>query len=133
MLRLKANFLTLLVGAAFAFFLGEMLVRVFAPQQLISLRPDIWVADSSGLGWKLKPSLDIRVNLGERNVRLLTDEKGHRTGRGSAENPDVRMEFMGEYKGELYYRYDGHLNPRGNQAVAGYAAEKLAPFLADRS
>lgn len=59
---------------------AEVLVRWIAPQQLIRLRPDVWVPDHEGLGWRMASGLDTRINTGERTVRLRTDADGHRTG-----------------------------------------------------
>ncbi len=57
----------------------ELGVRVLAPQQLVLLRPDIWIPED-GLGWRHAPNLDTVVNTGERAVRLRTDGAGHRIG-----------------------------------------------------
>lgn len=55
----------------------EVLVRVFIPQQLILVRPDIWMPDSV-TGFRRCPEIDTRVNWGERPVRLVTDADGFR-------------------------------------------------------
>lgn len=59
--------------------LAEGVVRLLRPQQLIRLRPDVWVPHD-GLGWIQAPEIDTRINTGEREVRLLTDGEGHRVG-----------------------------------------------------
>ncbi len=74
----------------------EVVVRFAAPQQLILLRPDIWQGCPE-LGWCMAANLDTRVNTGEREVRLVTDEHGHRvSGRGAAAPPDVRILALGD-------------------------------------
>ena len=70
--------LTLAVSSLLALLLGEGLVRWLAPQQLIVLRPDIWIPADDGTGWRMAPGVDTRVNLGERTVHLGTDRRGHR-------------------------------------------------------
>lgn len=56
------------------------------PQQLISLRPDIWIPDDV-TGWRHAPNLDTRINTGDRDIRFLTDQDGYRTGIES--KPDI--------------------------------------------
>ncbi len=55
----------------------EGVVRIVWPQKLIVLRPDLWIPDDE-VGWRNAPNLDTKVNTGERDVRLLTDARGHR-------------------------------------------------------
>ena len=57
----------------------EGLVRSFKPQQLILIRPDIWIP-VEGVGWKMAPNVDTLINTGERDVWLITDQNGYRVG-----------------------------------------------------
>jgi hypothetical protein len=57
----------------------EGVTRVAMPQQLIILRPDIWVGVDT-LGWTHRDHVDTRVNTGERDVSFMTDEEGFRVG-----------------------------------------------------
>ena len=79
-LRVIASHLALTAGSILLMFvIIEGLVRVFIPQQLILIRPDIW-APKNVVGWQHAPNLDIKINTGEREIRLLTDANGHRIG-----------------------------------------------------
>lgn len=73
------SLIILFAGTAVALLLGEGLVRVFAPQQLVTVQPGIWRAVDS-LGWAHELSADTEVNTGERTVRFLTDREGFRVG-----------------------------------------------------
>lgn len=61
----------------FSLVMAEALVRVIAPQQLISLRPDIWRPDAK-LAHRHFANVTTTVNTGEREVHFLTDEDGYR-------------------------------------------------------
>jgi len=67
------------VASCFALLLCEGFVRLFLPQQLVLVRPDIWQSDSVS-GWKQAPFINTEVNTGERSVHLYTDKHGHRVG-----------------------------------------------------
>lgn len=71
------TFALALAGIAVALLLSESLVRWIRPQQLILIRPDIW-QPHDGLGWVMAPNLKTRVNTGEGQVCLRTDESGWR-------------------------------------------------------
>src|SRR4029077_11925711 len=49
------------------------------PQQLILVRPDIWMPADS-VGWLNRPNVRTRVNTGERTVSFYTDSAGFRVG-----------------------------------------------------
>jgi lysophospholipase L1-like esterase len=86
----------LVVSLAVSALVLEAAVRVVAPQQLVQLRPDVWVPRGSGLGHGLAPNLDTLVNTGEREVRLRTDEHGYRVGDPPAQPPDLRVLALGD-------------------------------------
>ena len=69
----------LLASALIGVLLSEGVVRVFAPQPLIQLRPDIWIP-VAGVGHQKAANVDTVINTGEGEVRLVTDERGHRIG-----------------------------------------------------
>ena len=77
--RWAGRLLLLVSSVGFSLVLAEGIVRLVRPQQLILLRPDVWVPHA-GLGWVQAPEVDTRINTGEREVRFLTDEYGHRIG-----------------------------------------------------
>jgi len=56
---------------------GEVAVRLVAPQQLIVRRPDIYAAVDT-LGWLRKGGLATTINSGEGEVTLATDARGMR-------------------------------------------------------
>lgn len=59
-------------------FAGELFVRIVVPQQLI-LHDDIRIhCPDSVTEWRHLPNNDVMVNLGERTVRMVTDENGYR-------------------------------------------------------
>ena len=89
--RIVLVFGSLLVGAL----LSEGLVRLFAPQPLVQIRPDIWIP-VDGLGHQMAPNLDTTINTGERPVRLLTDENGHRIGPQGPPTGERRILAVGD-------------------------------------
>lgn len=66
--------LSMLVG----FLAVEGLVRIFLPQQLIVLRPDIWRPDSTGFGHRHWENAETTVNVGQGEVHFVTDSNGFR-------------------------------------------------------
>lgn len=88
----------LLVGGCVAAMLVlELGVRVLAPQQLIQLRPDVWIADDEGLGWRQREGIATTINTGEGAVRLVTGEHGHRLApERHASEPSIRVLALGD-------------------------------------
>lgn len=75
----------------------EIAVRIFLPQQLIILRPDIWKPTDNGRSFTHQSDIDTTINTGERDVRLLTDENGYRIGESTASlDPDIRILALGD-------------------------------------
>lgn len=109
----------LLCGLAAGLLLAEGLVRLAAPQQLIVLRPDIWIPDD-GLGWKRAPGLDTRINTGEREVRLVTDESGRRAPGGVPPSaPKLRILALGDsFLEALQVEYGDSLAGRLSEGLA---------------
>ena len=114
--------LALLVGAA----LLELGVRILAPQQLIQVRPEIWTPDDTGLGHRLAAKVDTRINTGEREVRVLTDAHGRRTGPDSPLRPrrvvlalgDSFLEALAvEYEDSITGRMEALLADRWQEPV----------------
>lgn len=73
----------------------EILVRLLMPQQLIDLRPDVYVS-LEGVGHRFRPSLNTIVNPGEGDSVLLTDSKGYRIGRQMDENAASKILAIGD-------------------------------------
>lgn len=91
MRRLVLNVGLFLLASLVAAGLGEMLVRLVVPQQLIAIRPDVYRAVDS-LGWAHQPYLNTLINTGERTVSLFTDSSGFRV--GSKGRPEGRRRIL---------------------------------------
>ena len=96
--RLKKSALAFaLVAAALAasVIALEGAVRLLLPQQLIFYRPELYREDAL-VGWHFVGDLDTRVNTGEREVELLTNEQGQRIGRKAPARTDRRVLVVGD-------------------------------------
>jgi len=89
----KVVMLSVSLGVAFG--LGELLVRLVAPQQLIVKRPDIW-EPADTLGWTHRPNVNATINTGERTVRVLTDRDGFRVGVRGRVDGETRILLLGD-------------------------------------
>ncbi len=88
--------LSLLIGSVLvAALAAELLIRLVAPQQLISIRPDVWQPADS-VGYLLRANLRTTINTGEREVHLLTNAEGHRIGQRSGPTSGPRVLLMGD-------------------------------------
>lgn len=96
--RWVSSRLMIMIASIFiTFFILEGFVRVFYPQQLVRLRPDVFIPVDNGLGHKFAANLDIRINTGEREVRLITNEQGYRIGRQpTSDEPEYRILALGD-------------------------------------
>jgi hypothetical protein len=74
---------------------AEALVRVFLPQSLILIRPDIWTPEER-IGWKHRPNADTHVNTGEREIRWRTDHQGFRIGETTPDISDLTLVALGD-------------------------------------
>jgi hypothetical protein len=77
---LMFNAVLIAISCGFAAGVGEVAIRVTAPQQLIQIRPDLW-QPADTLGYIRRPNVDASVNIGEGAVRLITDSEGFRIGK----------------------------------------------------
>ena len=88
--------IVLLCGVSFGFLLLlELFFRIFWPQPLAWDTGMVW-EPVAGLGWQRRPNLNIRVNTGEREVRVVSDALRHRIGTVPEEKPDVRILSVGD-------------------------------------
>jgi hypothetical protein len=87
--------LLILLGCSIALGLAEVVVRLFASQQLILLRPDIWQPLDS-LGWAKRPNVRALVNTGDRTVTLVTDGRGFRVGAFPRPGVGYRILLLGD-------------------------------------
>lgn len=93
--RLIAPLIILGVSFVLALVVGELAVRLVAPQQLIILRPDLW-QPADTVGWTLRPGISTTVNTGERTVRVITDRDGFRVGEAGRREAPVRVLLIGD-------------------------------------
>src|SRR5829696_1546083 len=87
--------LILMVSCAVALVIGEICVRVIAPQQVILKRDDIWQA-ADRIGWTHWPNVRTTINTGERTVPYLTDQEGFRVGTRGRIEADTRVLLLGD-------------------------------------
>ena len=92
---LGLNLLLACVSLCVAFGMGEGLVRLVAPQQLILKRPDIWQPIDT-LGWVHRPGVNTTINTGEGTVRLITDRDGYRVGPAGRIDGKKRILLLGD-------------------------------------
>jgi len=115
--RVLGTALLFAVSCALALVLAEVLVRLFAPQQLVALRPDVWQPADS-IGWTFRPNLNTIVNTGERPVHVFTDANGFRVGRSGAGTARTRALLIGDsFMAALQVEYE--------QSFAGLLEQRL--------
>ncbi len=123
---LLQRLLLLAAATALALPVGELLVRWLAPQPLIQLRPDIWIPDHGGLGWRMGSHVDTRVNTGEREVRLRTDADGHRVGAGPRPPAQRRILAMGDsFLAAIQVNYEDTLTARLERSLSAAMGERV--------
>jgi hypothetical protein len=113
------------ISLIFAGILGEIAVRIAAPQQLIIARPDLWQSADT-VGWLRRPNIDGSVNTGEGAIRLIADADGFRVGkRGRVDGLPIL--FLGdsfiealqvEYEQTVTHLLESELPARIGQPVA---------------
>ncbi|HEV2750270.1 MAG TPA: hypothetical protein VGV12_07090 [Gemmatimonadales bacterium] len=119
-----SNLLLGCVSLGVAFGLGEGLVRLVAPQQLIIKRPDIWEAVDT-LGWVQRPDINTTINTGEGTVRLITDREGYRVGTAGRIEGAKRILLLGDsFMEALQVEYE--------QSLAGLLEARLTPRLGEQ-
>jgi lysophospholipase L1-like esterase len=116
-----AKFGILGFSALLAIGFGEITIRVIAPQQLISIRPDIW-QPVDGLGWIVHPEIDTTINTGERTVRVITDEQGFRVGERGRREGDHNLLLLGD-------SFTQALQVEHEQSLAGLMEDRLSSAL----
>jgi SGNH hydrolase-like domain, acetyltransferase AlgX len=75
--------------------IGEVVVRLVAPQQLIQVRPDLW-QPAHGVGYLHRPNVSVPMNTGERAVTVRTDADGYRIGREGRKEAATRVLLLGD-------------------------------------
>ncbi len=121
-----ANVGVVCASFALAYAVGEVLVRVIAPQQLIIKRPDIWQPVDT-LGWTHRADVNTTINTGERTARVFTDHDGFRVGRAGRVEGKRRILLLGDsfmealqvdYEQSLAGLLEAHLTQRLSDTVA---------------
>ena len=69
----------ILGSVIFALVVAEVLLRLFFPQQLPTVRKDIWIPKDV-VGVEKAGNIDTMLNSGEGSVRIITDGDGYRIG-----------------------------------------------------
>jgi hypothetical protein len=86
----------LIIGSlAGALIFAELLLRIVRPQPLLWDTAAIW-EPAEGPGWRRRANLNVEVNTGERTVRVISDERGHRIGAKNAGHADLEILAIGD-------------------------------------
>src|SRR5688500_13563843 len=115
---MAAGFALACTSFAVALLLCEGLIRLLAPQQLVEVRPDIWMPVDT-LGWVHRPNLNTTINMGEKTVRVITDAEGNRVGADGRRAAAHNILVLGDsYMAALQVEYE--------ESIPGLLEEGLA-------
>jgi lysophospholipase L1-like esterase len=92
---IAANVAMALAAFVLALGLAEVAVRLLAPQQLIIIRPDLWMPADT-VGWLHRPNVSVKMNTGERTVTIHTDRDGFRVGAEGRREAPVQVLLLGD-------------------------------------
>ena len=67
----------LILLTSLIFFVSELSVRIFGPQQLVLMDARLWIPDDT-LGWKHGSRINMVINTGEKKVHVFTNDQGYR-------------------------------------------------------
>lgn len=96
LLLLSLSFGMIGVSLLVGLLLGEVVVRMVAPQQLIEFRSDIYRGADS-LAWEHQPNVrGNRINTGEREIQFYTDEAGNRVAATGKVQADTKVLLIGD-------------------------------------
>jgi lysophospholipase L1-like esterase len=90
-----SRFLLVIGSVVFTLLMLEMLLRLFLPQTTI-WEPTLAWEPADGLGWWHKPNLDMTLNTGEGDIRLLTDGQGYRIGATPMAGAEIKILATGD-------------------------------------
>lgn len=93
--RLLGAAIILSITLVVTLLLAEFTVRVAAPQQLILVRPDLWMPVDT-LGWLRRPGTSGTLNTGEGIILLNVDREGYRVGRAGRREAATKILLMGD-------------------------------------
>lgn len=92
---LLIRLIIVVLASIMAVLMVEIFVRVFLPQSLILIRPDIWIPEDR-TGYRHSPNANTRINTGEREVRWRTDQYGFRIGNNARDASDFTLVALGD-------------------------------------
>ncbi len=97
--NLIKNLGLLSISLAISLLLGEVLIRIAAPQQLIVSSHYIWRPDDT-IGWRHVENTNTQINTGEGTVHFVTDHNGYRINYSGedeiAAEPDISVITIGD-------------------------------------
>jgi hypothetical protein len=104
----------------------EGVTRAVMPQQLIVIRPDIWVGVDT-LGWRHRDHVDTRMNTGEREVSFMTDEEGFRVGpRGRVVRSDSVLVIGDSFMAAMQVEFEQSLPGLIEDSLRGPESQEVA-------
>ena len=120
------NAALLLGSLAFSILLAEVVVRIAAPQQLVVMRPDLWVPRDS-LGYWNRPGVRTIVNTGERPALIVTDREGYRVaGSGRVEGDQTVLLLGDSFMKALQVDHEQSLAGRMEHGLSQAVGRKVA-------
>ena len=100
-----------------SFVLAEAAIRLVAPQQLVIMRPDLWVPRDS-LGYWNRSGVRTTVNTGERPALIVTDAEGYRVASSGRVEGDRTVLLLGDsFMKALQVDYEQSLAGRMEEAL----------------
>lgn len=118
--RLRRGLVNLAVAGIslmLALMIAEVGIRLVAPQQLIVIRPGMWLPRDT-VGYIFHPNLRTIINTGERTVGFWTDPQGFRIGRNGRSEEQAQVLLMGD-------SFMAALQVEHEQSFAGIAETRL--------
>jgi hypothetical protein len=113
------------LSVALSLLLAEVAIRVVAPQQLVVMRPDLWVPRDS-LGYWNRPGVRTVVNTGERPALIVTDAEGYRVaGSGRVEGDQTVLLLGDSFMKALQVDHEQSLAGRMESALAQAVGRKV--------
>lgn len=104
---------------------AEVAVRLVAPQQLVLVRPDVWMPVDT-LGWMKRPNLATEINTGEKTTSVFTDSLGLRVGAGGPTQSAKRVLLLGDsFMEALALEYEESLAGQLESALPAIVGEAV--------
>jgi len=124
--RATKNMLLCIAASVVGLALGEGIVRLVAPQQLIVQRPELFRPLDS-LGYAHRPNVNLTVNTGDRTVTMLTDTSGFRIGVAGRPPGNLRVLLLGDsFMAAMQVEYEQSLAGLLERCFAARAGKSLA-------